>query len=159
MMTSAIFSPCRPWRYHLRREWLIGEGQLTACMLNPSRADERRGDPATTFMVRLAQRLGHRFYEAVNLFALVGTDPGCLYHHPDPIGPDNDAAILEAVGRAQGAGRVLIAWGNHGAHLDRAARVLELLTGVPLVCFGKTSPGAPRFPRALPRDVAVVPFR
>lgn len=157
--SGGAFSPCRTWRYGLHRAWLFGEGQLTACLLNPSIADERRTNPTTTFMVGIAQRRGHQGYEAVNLFALVGTDPDCLYRHPDPVGPDNDAAILEAVGRAQGAGRVLIAWGNHGAHLDRAARVLELLTGIPLLCFGKTASGAPRFPRALSRDIDVVPFR
>jgi hypothetical protein len=42
----------------------------------------------------------------------------------DPVGKGNDAAILRA---AQEAALVVCAWGNHGAHRERSASVLERL--------------------------------
>ena len=155
MLRGARFSPCMTWRYSLTREWLTGEGKLTALMLNPSKADGKRDDPTTTFMVRLAQRLGSRYYEAANLFGLVDTNPAALYRHHDPIGPGNDEAILEAISAAD---RVVVAWGNNGHHLGRAKAVLELIGDRELWCFGVNNTGEPRFPRAVPRDIALVPY-
>lgn len=155
MLRGARFSPCKTWRYLLTRDWLTGEGKLVMVMLNPSKADDKRDDATTTLMVRRAQRDGFQSYEAVNLFALVDTYPAALFRHPDPIGPENDAAILSAV---NGADCVIVAWGNNGQCRDRAKAVLQLLNGRSLWCFGKTNSGEPKFPRALRRDVALEPF-
>lgn len=153
MNREADFSTCRKWRFSLRRRWLIGAGQLTAVMLNPSKADEARDDPTTTFMVRLAQRLGMDRYEAVNLFAMVDTDPRALTRGFNPIGDGNDAAIIQAADRAD---KIVIAWGNGGELMDRGQSVLDLLHAQTLYCFGRTQSGAPRFPRALRRDVKLI---
>ena len=155
MLRGALFSPCRTYRYSLTREWLIGDRKQVMVMLNPSSADERFDDATTTLMVRRAQRDGFRCYEAVNLFALIDTDPKGLLNHVDPIGPENDAAIVEAI---SDSGRIIIAWGNHGALNDRAAAVMRLLEGRDLHCFGRTKSGAPRFPRALRSDAALQRF-
>ncbi len=155
MRRDATFSPDRRWRYVLRRRW--GHGQrLVMVMLNPSVADGRRDDPTTTFCVNRARAWGFGCYEAVNLFALVATDPRALRAAADPVGPANDAWIRRAARRAD---RLVVAWGNHGALDDRADRVLDLLAGETLWCFGHNRNGSPRFPRALPRDIRLRRFR
>lgn len=156
MKRTADFSPCRTWRYRLRREWLIGSGRMLAVLLNPSKAGAHRDDPTTTFMCRLAQREGFRSYEAVNCFAIVGTDPAILKQHPNPVGPLNDSAIRLAAREADG---IVIAWGNHGAYMDRSSEVLSLLEDYELMCFGVTKANEPRFPRALRSDIPLIPWR
>lgn len=155
MLRDALFSPCRTYRYSLTRKWLIGDGKQVMVMLNPSSADERFDDATTTLMLRRAQRDGFRCYEAVNLFALIDTNPRALLHHVDPIGPENDAAIVEAISDAD---RIICAWGNHGRLHNRAEAVMKLLDGRELYCFGQTKSGAPRFPRALRSDAALQRF-
>jgi len=61
----------------------------------------------------------------------------------DPIGPENDAAILEA---CQWGEQVIAAWGTHGAHLNRGPQVEALLraSGPFGVAFGPVKgPGIP----------------
>lgn len=155
MFRRAYFSPCWKWRYSLFRRW--GDGpQLCMVMLNPSIADDTRDDATTSFCMGWAKR--HRFgsYEAVNLFAIVGTDPRCLHTAADPVGTENDEWIVAAVKMADS---VIVAWGatpytnRRSIVSGRPWRVLQLLRGHDLCCFGKTRNGWPRFPRALPRDV------
>lgn len=155
MFREADFSPCKTWRYSLRRRWLGGDRKLVMVMLNPSIADETRDDPTTTAMVRRAERGGFGRYEAVNLFAMVATDPQGIYEAADPVGPGNDAAILRAI---EGADRIIVAWGNHGSFRGRDAEVLALLAGRELSCFGRTILDAPRFPRAIKSDAPLVRF-
>ena len=144
------------WRYSLTRQWLTGTGKQLLLMLNPSDADAFKNDLTTTIMVGLTQRDGFNRYEAANLFALVDKNPEALYHHPDPIGPENDYYILKAV---EDADRIIVAWGNNGHLHDRANEVLKLLDRRPLWCFGQTLSGQPRFPRALPRDITLRPYK
>ena len=155
MLRGARFSPCKTWRYSLTREWLTGEGKQVLVMLNPSKADDQRDDATTTLMVHRAQRDLFNRYEAVNLFALVDTDPKSLKRHFHPVGPDNDAAIMAAV---EDADRIIVAWGNGGQYRDRAKEVLRLLGVRPLWCFGTTKLGEPKFPRALPRWLPLEPY-
>lgn len=155
MEREAHFSPDRRYRYSLRRRWRRGR-RLLMVMLNPSRADERRDDPTTTFCVNRARAKGFGSYEAVNLFALVDPSPDALRRVADPVGAGNDDWILRA---ADAADRIVVAWGRHGRLHARDAAVLALLRGRRLHCFGRNQDGSPRFPRALPVDVRHVPFR
>ncbi len=53
----------------------------------------------------------------------------------DPVGPENDRAILAAL---KWADQIICAWGTHGAHLDRGPAVEALLraTGKELFSLG-----------------------
>jgi len=155
MRRDATFSPDRRWRYSLRRRWGSGP-RLLLVLLNPSVADDRRDDPTTTFCMNRARDWGFERYEAVNLFAYVATDPRALGAAADPVGAGNDAWIRRAARRAD---RIVVAWGNHGALRDRAERVLDLLTGETLWCFGRNKNGSPVFPRALPCSVRLRRYR
>ena len=93
----------------------------------------------------------------VNIFALRSTDPASLYTVADPVGPDNDAAILEMV---EGAGVAICAWGTHGAlnGRDTAVRTLLRNAGVVPHCLGTTANGHRRHPLYVPYTQAAVPF-
>jgi hypothetical protein len=62
---------------------------------------------------------------------------------PDPVGPGNDAALLEAAGRCE---RIVAAWGAGGDFQGRATAVAKLFAGRELWCLGTTQDGQPRHP-------------
>ncbi len=126
------------------------------CLLNPSTADARALDPTLTRCLGFARRWGFGHMEVVNAFALRSTQPALLRKHRDPVGPDNDRAILRAAKRAD---LVVIGWGTHAALDDRHGAVLELLRGVCIPhCFAVTKAGYPKHPLYLPGDNSVTPF-
>lgn len=118
---------------------------MAAVLLNPSTADETTNDPTIERVWRRAQRLGFARLDVVNLFGLRSTDPRRLRDHADPVGPDNDAAILAA---CRDAALVLCGWGEHGTHRNRAEDVCRLLhrAGVRLHALGVNAGGAPTHP-------------
>ncbi len=63
----------------------------------------------------------------------------------DPVGPGNDAAILEG---AAWADQIIAAWGTHGTHLARGPQTEALLrqTGKPLYALGISKHGHPKHP-------------
>jgi hypothetical protein len=155
--TGARFSVDRRYRYALWRVWDRSRGICNFLLLNPSIADEVTNDPTSVRCERRARRWGFGGLIVTNLFALCATDPAGLRRVADPIGPENDAAILEA---ARGAGLVLCAWGNYGAYLDRAAAVRALLAGLGVTAYGLalTKRGEPAHPLYLGYDRPPVPM-
>lgn len=141
----AQYSACEKYRYALRREWDRDLPRLTFVMLNPSKATEVQNDPTIERCERRARALGFGAVCATNLFAWRETEPRLLKQASEPIGPENDAALLAS---AQWADVTIAAWGVHGVHLDRAAQVRALLHGVyrPISHLGLTKHGHPRHP-------------
>jgi hypothetical protein len=80
-----------------------------------------------------------------NIFAWRDTDPRKTRAALDPIGPDNDAAILEACAWGD---QVIAAWGTHGAHLNRGPQVEALLraSGRSVLHLGLSKAGHPKHP-------------
>ena len=156
--TGAVFSPDHTYRYRLWRIWDDELPPLVMVMLNPSIADAQRNDPTVERCQRRARNMGYGRLEVTNLFALVSTDPAGLYACPDPVGPDNDAAILDAVG-AEGA-LVLCAWGTHGAHQSRAKAVVDLLRDAAITpyCLGLNQDGSPKHPLYLSNSSTPIPY-
>jgi hypothetical protein len=93
--TGARFSIDRRYRYALWRVWDHDENLYNFLLLNPSSADEATNDPTIERCERRARRWGFGGLIVTNLFALCATDPAGLHRITDPIGPENDAAILE----------------------------------------------------------------
>ena len=157
MATGAVFSPDKTHRYRLWRTWDESRPSLVMVMLNPSIADETQNDPTVERCQRRAMAMGFGRLEVTNIFALVSTDPAGLYSHSDPVGPDNDAAILDAV---KGAGMVICAWGTHGQHVGRAKAVVDLLkgSGVQPFALGINSDGSPKHPLYIGYAVDPVPY-
>ncbi len=140
----AEYSPCEAYRYVLAREWMSGR-KLTYVMLNPSTATELANDATIERCQRRARMLGYGAMRIVNLFAFRATQPSVLMRAIEPVGPDNDKAILEA---ADWADDVLCAWGAHGLHAGRGRYVADMLAhcGAPLFHLGLTKSGSPRHP-------------
>ncbi|RDC71554.1 DUF1643 domain-containing protein [Rhodovulum sp. 12E13] len=143
--STATYSDCERYRYTLTREWASERGRLLCVMLNPSTATEAQNDPTVERCERRARALGYGAFRVCNIFAWRATDPRVLRTLRDPVGPENDAAILDG---ATWADAVLCAWGSHGAHLGRGPEVERLLraTGAPLCHLGLTKQGHPRHP-------------
>lgn len=142
--SQAVYSDCERYRYLLTRVWGDGPRALFI-MLNPSTATEVQNDPTVERCERRARALGFGAFRVTNIFAFRATDPRVMRAEGDPVGPDNDAAILSSLPWAD---RIICAWGNHGLHLDRGATVEALLrqAGAPLFHLGLTGQGQPRHP-------------
>ena len=111
--------------------------------LNPSVADETRLDPTLRRIRTLSAAWGYNGFIMTNLFALVSTDADQLYSEADPVGPENDRYIRQAV---QETGVVIAAWGTVGGHQNRCAAVLKMISGVKMLCLKKTKQGYPIHP-------------
>lgn len=150
---GAEFSPCRLYRYRLWRSWSGGTGTVNFLMLNPSTADEAVNDPTVERCEQRARRLGFERLIVTNLFAYRATSPLDMKAVVDPVGPENDAAILRA---AREADKVICAWGEHGEHRGRAVAVMGLLTGIDLWVLRINRGGAPAHPLYLAYDLEPV---
>lgn len=143
-MSEAVYSDCERYRYLLTRRWSEGPRALFV-MLNPSTATEVQNDPTVERCERRARALGYGAFRVTNIFAFRATDPKVMRASGDPVGPDNDRAILDGVDWADS---ILCAWGNHGLHMNRGDEVAALLrsTGAALSHLGLTGQGQPRHP-------------
>lgn len=157
--SEARFSVCGAYRYRLWRIWGEGEPARRLCMimLNPSTADEFKNDPTVERCCRRARMWGYDRLDVVNIFALRSTDPKGLYLCDDPVGEDNDAAILEA---ARSADLAVAAWGNHGRLGDRGQHVMDLLkgAGIALHAFKLSQVGEPVHPLYQPYSALPQPL-
>ena len=146
----ANYSDCERYRYSLTRVWNSDRPPAVFIMLNPSTATELANDPTVERCERRARKLGHGAFRVCNIFAWRSTDPRELARQSDPVGPDNDQAILEGCewARQDPNGMIVCAWGNHGSLLDRGRAVERLLrrTGAALHHLGLTATGHPRHP-------------
>ncbi len=143
--STAVYSDCEHYRYTLTRTWDETGQKALFIMLNPSTATEVQNDPTVERCERRARALGFGAFRVTNIFAWRDTDPRAMRASADPVGPANDAAILDS---CPWADRIICAWGSHGAHLDRGAAVETLLraTGLPLYHLGLTKHGHPKHP-------------
>jgi hypothetical protein len=143
-VSEAVYSDCERYRYVLTRVWGPGPKALFV-MLNPSTATELQNDPTVERCERRARGLGFGAFRVTNIFAYRATDPRVMRAAADPVGPGNDAVLLESVPWSDA---VLCAWGNHGIHMDRGARVEAMLrqAGARLSHLGLTGQGQPRHP-------------
>lgn len=155
--TGAVFSRCRRWRYLLWRRWDATKPVANFLMLNPSTADEHKLDPSCTRARNYAERWGYGALIVTNLFGWRATDPRAMKAAAEPVGRGNDAAILRA---AREASLVVCAWGNHGLHLDRAAKVVEALrgAGVRLHYLRLNGGNVPAHPLYLPGALEPAPW-
>lgn len=122
--SGATFSECGKYRYRLWRKWDATMPTLTFVMLNPSTADDVKNDATIERCQRRAEATGFGCLQVVNIFALRSTDPKALVLSDDPIGPDNNRHIVEAI---HAHGVVICAWGGHGTLMNRGLSVIRLI--------------------------------
>ena len=111
--------------------------------LNPSVGAEAFFDHSLRRIRAFSSSWGYNGFIMTNLFALVSTDPKGLYFAQDPVGPENDRYILQAV---QETKVVIAAWGLIGLYRNRSRTVLEMLSGFDIICLRKTKGGSPIHP-------------
>ncbi|TQS70291.1 DUF1643 domain-containing protein [Rhodobacteraceae bacterium] len=145
----AVYSDCEHYRYLLTRIWDPTRPRALFIMLNPSTATEVQNDPTVERCERRARTLGFGGFRVTNIFAYRATDPKVMRAQSDPVGPENDRAILDSLAWAGAPeDRIICAWGAHGAHLARGAAVADLLRPcqLPLYHLGLTKAGQPKHP-------------
>lgn len=143
--STAVYSDDERYRFLLTRVWEPAGRRALFIMLNPSTATEAQNDPTVERCERRARTLGYGAFRVCNIFAWRDTDPKKMRAAVDPVGAENDAAILES---APWADSIVCAWGSHGAHLGRGRHVEALLraTGLPLYHLGLNMDGQPKHP-------------
>jgi hypothetical protein len=128
--------------------------------LNPSTATHEVLDPTCKGLEKRAQMWGYDRYVMLNLFGWRSTDPKGLLDPVDPVGPGNDAAIVDA---CRGATIVIAAWGSSSPLVPaRAAHVVAKLrrAGIPLHYLRMSeSTGQPWHPLYLPHATKPVPWK
>ena len=139
------------YRYWLHRcVKMSGKEGLVFVLLNPSTATATEDDRTIRRCIGFACSWGYRELTVVNLFAMRATNPRVMRAEGErAIGERNDDALQWA---ATLPGRVVVAaWGNHGAHLDRAKAVLPVIS--PAFAMRKTETGQPAHPLYLPGEL------
>lgn len=147
----AVFSPCRTYRYLLGRQWHPDGACMRWVMLNPSIAGATGDDPTSRKVRGFSDRRAGS-YVIANLGAFVSTDPRGLIAHPDPIGPNNDAALGLVLGSA--VGPLVAAWGRFPSKKISnrfAVNALRVRSWRP-ACLGRTKDGEPRHPLYMRAD-------
>lgn len=148
---GAVISDDGIYRYRLNRCWPDGIGQSVFVMLNPSTADASINDPTIRRCIGFARRWGRRGLVVVNLFALRATNPDALRSAADPVGPLNQAHVLEVLKDAE---EIVCGWGAFPFARQQAKimqRWIEIAGRIPQ-CLGTTKAGHPRHPLYLSND-------
>lgn len=111
VMSEAIYSPCRQYRYILHRRWesYRPDRSVMFIMLNPSTATEGIDDPTVRKCRSYAMRWGYNHLIVGNLMAYRATEPMLLRGLADPVGPDNLAHLRDAIETY--APTLICAWG------------------------------------------------
>lgn len=156
-IAACIFSEDRVYRYNWANRVSNQPGRMLCIGVNPSKADEDRSDNTVTRCCNFARRLGYGVLEMGNLNAFRATDPKIMKAAHDPVGPDNDRHLLEAIRRC---GMIVACWGIDGAFGGRDMEVLGLIgqEHKSVYCFGTTTGGYPRHPSRLPNNAELVRY-
>ncbi len=145
MERSATFSHCRKYRYSLWRNWngLFASGYAMFIGLNPSTANETNDDPTVRRCIGYAREWGYAGLCMMNLFAFRATSPEDMKAVEDPIGPDNEQALIDM---AECAGVIVAAWGIHGTHLGQDDKVRKIIPNLSYLKLTKDGfPGHPLY--------------
>ena len=151
MLSKAVFSPDRRYRYHLLRQWRPGE-RMTFITYHPSGvADENVDDSLVRRCMRFAKRDGYGGIEVVNLFGYRADKLSGLVEAEDPEGPYNWDWVNLCLSNPP---PVVAAWGDGVKDFARRSvsyqhiwdRDERLRRKIVLVSLGTTKRGNPRNP-------------
>lgn len=155
--SSAVIDPTGKYRYQLARVWDRTRTRMLFVMLNPSTADADTDDPTIRKCAGFAKKWGYGALEVVNLYALRATDPDEIWRDDAPVGPENDAYILDAAGRAR---IIVAAWGAQPKSFGRAAYVGRMLVERRYFLWALrfTKDGHPEHPLYLPGGAELLQY-
>lgn len=144
---TAEFSDDRIYRNCLEIVWDASLPIAAFIGLNPSTADEFKDDPTIRREKTFSADWGCGGLLKLNLFAFRATDPKVMLAVDDPIGPENSIDYMFRK-LAPVKGPKIAAWGTHGAHWDRGAKVLGAIPGLQYLRLN--ADGSPAHPLYLP---------
>jgi hypothetical protein len=119
---ECVFSPCRRYRYSLRRKISDASSTVLWVMANPSIADEFKLDPTLTRCADYTERWGYGEMRVVNVRAWVETDSSKLPPDDQAIGVENGFHIVKNAVASQ---LIICGWGKLGG--AAGLRALQLL--------------------------------
>ena len=143
--SSAVYSPCKKYRYSLTRAIPNSKLSLLFILLNPSTATEIANDLTVSRCQTRARVLGDGSFRICNLFAYRTKSPAIMKNYPEPIGPQNDRIIHNSI---LWATKIICAWGGHGTHLNRSREIREMIDtiGTTVDHLGLTKNNQPKHP-------------
>lgn len=161
MVSSAVLSECKRYRWRLERH--VGAGEITAAVfgINPSTADASTDDQTVRKWRGFGQRLGWGQIIVGNVFSFRATDVHCLAAVEDPFGPEHHAHQARII---EDADILVPCWGSrtkiprslHREVDGLAARLAH--SGKSLMCWGVTASGDPKHPLTLGYRTELVPW-
>lgn len=161
MTRRVVFSDCGLYRYLLEHDFGGSGPVISLGMVNPSLADGNKNDPTMTKVDGFALRLGASKVKVWNKYALIDKDVKALRSAVDPVGPENDAYIAQAI---RDADIHIIAWGPL-SKLPKPLRgrwrsVVDVLSqaGAKPMCWGTALDGQPRHPLMLAYATPLTPW-
>jgi hypothetical protein len=158
--STAHFSDCGKYRFHLSRVWDESKPSVCWCLLNPSTADAEKLDPTLTRCLNYSLDWGYGQMHVINAFAFRATDPTDMMAAEDPVGENvltggipvsNDGYMTLIPGICQ---MTVVGWGVGGEFKGRYRAIASLAKArnLQLKCLGRTKSGHPRHPLYLPRN-------
>lgn len=159
IISEAVYSSCRQYRYILHRRWDDADRTVMFIMLNPSTATEDFDDPTVRKCRTYASRWGYNHLIIGNIMAYRATDPGALGRIYDPIGPENHQILSTTI--AFYRPMLICAWGRVArkfAHAETA--MCDLLRKLHAVSHALrvNKNGSPGHPLYLPLDATPIPW-
>jgi hypothetical protein len=149
---GAVFSDCNRYRFELDEVW--GTRPLVMwLMMNPSVAGIEHSDPTLIKTGRFSRAWGYGGQLVGNVHAYRATDNRRLLEVEDPVGPENDATLLDMARRSD---IVVLAYGLPPKPLrPRAAQVVGMLrlAGARLTYLRLSKDGTPAHPLYLPGNL------
>lgn len=160
LTSLAVIDETQTYRYWLFRQWDDAKPNACFVMLNPSTADGHVDDATIRRCVGFAKTWGFGSLSVVNLYALRARNPKRLKEAADPIGPENERFIRDAISKTS---LVILAWGSSIPDetipktfdwIKDACDVAGLLPR----CLGRTEAGHPKHPLFLRATIVPEPF-
>jgi len=140
-MRTAVFSPCKRYRYTITIGWDDRLPRATIIMTNPSTATDTEDDNTSSTCINQCRHLGYGSITLVNVCAYISTDPKALLAVADPVGPENYAYLHGAIVSSD---TIICAWGNISKKWY--SPVMAMLQGYSTMCFDITKKGMPHHP-------------
>jgi hypothetical protein len=156
---SADFSECDQYRYELSEVWDQSKPLVLWILMNPSVACVDYADPTLIKTGKFARAWGCGGQLVGNVHAYRTTDKNKLLEVDDPVGPENDDAILRMAGLAK---TVVLAYGQPPKGLkSRGQHVAEMLGQHPALSYLKLAKDriSPWHPLYLPGDLRPLPYK